>query len=155
VSGYDAAKLGENGVLGLLGTDGVFRVRRTGDIVWAGDIARYTAMVPAQAESAGPATLSNNEWDDVPRYTSVRQIYGFPLAVVVGLSADEQLKEARGDHPTYLWRASAGSLVVVLILALFGALPTWGHSRSWGYGPSGGLGLVLLILIVLVLTGRM
>jgi hypothetical protein len=46
-------------------------------------------------------------------------------------------------------------IVVVLILALFGALPTWGHSRSWGYGPSGGLGLLLLILIVLVMTGRM
>jgi hypothetical protein len=45
-------------------------------------------------------------------------------------------------------------LIVVLVLALFGALPNWGHSRSWGYGPSGGLGLVLLILIVLVLTGR-
>jgi hypothetical protein len=46
-------------------------------------------------------------------------------------------------------------LVVILILALCGALPTWGHSRSWGYGPSGGLGLVLLILIVLVVTGRL
>ena len=45
-------------------------------------------------------------------------------------------------------------LIVVLILALFGTLPTWGHSRSWGYGPSGGLGLVLLILIVLFMTGR-
>jgi hypothetical protein len=46
-------------------------------------------------------------------------------------------------------------IIVVLILALFGALPTWGHSRSWGYGPSGGLGLVVLILVVLLLTGRM
>ena len=45
-------------------------------------------------------------------------------------------------------------LLVVLILALFGALPTWAHSRSWGYGPSGGLGIVLLILIVLFATGR-
>jgi hypothetical protein len=45
-------------------------------------------------------------------------------------------------------------LIVVLILALFGALPTWGHSRSWGYGPSGGIGLVLLVLIVLFMTGR-
>jgi len=45
-------------------------------------------------------------------------------------------------------------LIVVLILALFGALPSWGHSRNWGYGPSGGLGLVLLVLIILVLTGR-
>ena len=45
-------------------------------------------------------------------------------------------------------------LIVVLILALLGALPTWGHSRSWGYGPSGGVGLVLLVFIVLFMTGR-
>ncbi len=45
-------------------------------------------------------------------------------------------------------------LVIVLILALVGALPTWEHSRSWGYGPSGGLGIVLLILIVLFMTGH-
>ena len=42
-------------------------------------------------------------------------------------------------------------LIVVLILMLIGALPTWGHSRSWGYYPSGGLGLVLVIVVVLVL----
>ena len=45
-------------------------------------------------------------------------------------------------------------LLIVLILAHVGALPTWGHSRSWGYGPSGGLGLVVVILIVLLLMGR-
>lgn len=45
-------------------------------------------------------------------------------------------------------------LLIVLILILLGALPTWGHSRSWGYGPSGGLGLVVLIVLVLVLMGR-
>jgi Protein of unknown function (DUF3309) len=45
-------------------------------------------------------------------------------------------------------------LIVILILMLLGAMPRWGHSRNWGYGPSGGLGLVVLILIVLVLTGR-
>jgi Protein of unknown function (DUF3309) len=43
-------------------------------------------------------------------------------------------------------------LIVVLILALLGALPTWNHSRSWGYFPSGGLGLVVLILVIVVLT---
>ena len=42
-------------------------------------------------------------------------------------------------------------LIVVLILMLIGALPTWGHSRSWGYYPSGGLGLVLVIVVVLLL----
>jgi hypothetical protein len=46
-------------------------------------------------------------------------------------------------------------LVVIVILALVGALPTWGHSRNWGYGPSGVVGLVLLVLIVLLMTGRM
>jgi len=45
-------------------------------------------------------------------------------------------------------------LLVVLILLLLGALPTWPHSREWGYYPSGGLGLVILILIILLLLGR-
>lgn len=45
-------------------------------------------------------------------------------------------------------------LLVVLILMLLGALPTWGHSRNWGYAPSGGLGTVLLILVVLMLLGH-
>jgi hypothetical protein len=45
-------------------------------------------------------------------------------------------------------------LLIVLILLLVGALPTWPHSRAWGYGPSGGLGLVLVIIIVLLLMGR-
>jgi hypothetical protein len=45
-------------------------------------------------------------------------------------------------------------LIVILILMLVGVLPTWPHSRSWGYYPSGGLGLVLLILIILMLLGK-
>ncbi len=46
-------------------------------------------------------------------------------------------------------------LLVILILMLVGALPTWPHSANWGYAPSGGLGLVVLILLILVLTGRL
>ena len=45
-------------------------------------------------------------------------------------------------------------LVVLLVLMLIGALPTWPHSRNWGYGPTGGLGLVLVILVVLLLIGK-
>jgi hypothetical protein len=45
-------------------------------------------------------------------------------------------------------------LIIFLILALLGSLPTWGYSSGWGYYPSGGLGLVLLILVVLLLMGR-
>ena len=45
-------------------------------------------------------------------------------------------------------------LLVVLVLLLIGAIPAWPHSRSWGYGPSGGVGLLTLILIILLLSGR-
>ena len=46
-------------------------------------------------------------------------------------------------------------LLIILVLALLGALPTWGYSSGWGYYPSGGLGLVLLIVVILLLTGRL
>lgn len=45
-------------------------------------------------------------------------------------------------------------LIVILVLLLLGALPVWPHSRSWGYYPTGGLGLVLLIFVILVVLGR-
>jgi hypothetical protein len=45
-------------------------------------------------------------------------------------------------------------LLIVLLLALFGVIPAWPHSRSWGYGPSGGLGLILIVVLVLVISGR-
>ena len=51
---------------------------------------------------------------------------------------------------------SIGMIVlIVLVLMFVGAIPKWGHSRSWGYGPSGGLGLVLAIVLILVLLGRL
>ncbi len=46
-------------------------------------------------------------------------------------------------------------LIIIRILLLIGALPTWGYSSGWGYYPSGGLGLILLIVILLALTGRL
>jgi hypothetical protein len=45
-------------------------------------------------------------------------------------------------------------LIVVLLLALFGALPRWSHSRNWGYAPTGGVGVILLIVVILLLLGR-
>jgi hypothetical protein len=45
-------------------------------------------------------------------------------------------------------------LIVILVLALMGALPRWPHSRNWGYYPTGGLGLLLLIVVILLLLGR-
>ena len=46
-------------------------------------------------------------------------------------------------------------LLIVLILLLIGAIPRWGYSRGWGYGPSGAVGIILIIVLVLALTGRM
>ncbi|MBJ7309264.1 DUF3309 family protein [Rugamonas sp. CCM 8940] len=46
-------------------------------------------------------------------------------------------------------------ILIILVLALIGALPTWPHSRSWGYAPSGLTGLVVVILLILLLTGRL
>lgn len=46
-------------------------------------------------------------------------------------------------------------LLIILIFMLIGAVPAWPHSRGWGYGPSGGLGLIFLIVLILLLTGRM
>jgi hypothetical protein len=46
-------------------------------------------------------------------------------------------------------------LIVILVLALLGVLPAWPHSRSWGYGPSGMLGLIVLVLLIMALSGRL
>ncbi|WP_394699563.1 DUF3309 family protein [uncultured Desulfobacter sp.] len=45
-------------------------------------------------------------------------------------------------------------LLIILVLALLGVIPVWPHSRSWGYGPSGGFGLIVLILLILVVLGK-
>ena len=46
-------------------------------------------------------------------------------------------------------------LLIIVVLLLIGAIPTWPHSRSWGYAPSGGLGLIVIILLVLLVMGRL
>jgi hypothetical protein len=67
-----------------------------------------------------------------------------------------------GREGEYCWvallqkeRAMLGTvLIVILILALLGALPRWPHSREWGYAPTGGVGLAILVVVILVLLGR-
>ena len=127
VSSYDASKLGDQGALGLLGTDGIFRVRRTGETVLAGDTVNYSAVVP-DAENT-ETVLSVNGWDGVRRYTSARQLYDFPLAVIVGLSEQEQLAAVNQQARTYLWRAAGGSLVLVLLVSLLARM-SWQLAQS-------------------------
>jgi Protein of unknown function (DUF3309) len=77
---------------------------------------------------------------------------GFPAVVrwVCGVSASEP-NPFTEEKPMTLGTI----LLIILVLMLFGAIPRWPHSRNWGYGPSGGLGLVLVVVVVLLLMGRL
>ena len=122
VSGYEASKLGLHGMLGLLGTDGVFRVRRAGGTITAGDVVNYTSVVgPGTAGDDVAVSLGVNPWDNVRRYSTARELYEFPLAVVVGLSEQEQLAATALARQAYLQRAAIGSALVILL--------AWGLSR--------------------------
>ncbi|HTD73043.1 MAG TPA: EAL domain-containing protein [Steroidobacteraceae bacterium] len=122
VSGYDAAKLGERGVLGLLGVDGVFRVRRSGDSVVSGGSIDYSAMLAATGVEGGEVAVTTNSWDGVRRWTGARELYGFPLAVMVGLSVDEQTAGANAQMRSTVSLAAVGSVLVILLTALLGRM---------------------------------
>jgi diguanylate cyclase (GGDEF)-like protein len=122
VSGYEPAKLGEHGVLGLLGMDGVFRVRRSGDAVLSGDTIDYAAAVAGPDADGTDAPVRTSSWDGVRRWTSARELYGFPLAVLVGLSVDEQMGPAQHQSRVYLGWAALGSLFVLLLTGNLGRM---------------------------------
>jgi diguanylate cyclase (GGDEF)-like protein len=122
VSGYEPARLGERGVLGLLGTDGVFRVRRSGDSVVSGDAINYAASLAGADASETDVAVTISPWDGVRRWTSARELYGFPVAVLVGLSVDEQMAAAHSQMRTTLGWAFFGSLMVVALTGLLGRM---------------------------------
>jgi diguanylate cyclase (GGDEF)-like protein len=122
VSGYDLAKLGKDGVLGLLGTDGVFRVRRSGDAVVSGDAIDYAAAVAGADEDSTDVAVTTSRWDGVRRWTSARELYGYPLAILVGLSVDEQLAGAQRARRVTLEWATFDSLLVVTLTGLLGRM---------------------------------
>jgi diguanylate cyclase (GGDEF)-like protein len=129
VSGYESAKLGAHGLLGLLGADGVYRVSRSGDEVRIGDVVRYAAVVK-ESEVAGPgSSFTSNSVDGIARWRRARELYGFPVAVVVGLSVAEQMAVAQHDNAVYLWRTALASAVIVLLTAFLGRL-SWQLARS-------------------------
>ena len=128
VSSYETALLGEHGVLGILGSDGIFRVRRSGDMILSGGKTDYASVVRApQAESAARVTRSN--WDGMKRWTAAHGLYGFPLAILVGLSVDEQLAASYSQARTYLWWAALASLLVLVVTGILGRL-SWQLARS-------------------------
>lgn len=122
VSGYEPAKLGQHGVLGLLGADGFFRVRRSGEAVFSGDAIDYSSAVAGADAEDTDVTVSTSSWDGVRRWTGARALYGFPLVVLVGLSVDEQMATARAHTRVYLWWAALGSVGAVLFTGLLGRM---------------------------------
>ncbi len=129
VSGYDVAKLGQQGMLGLVGLDGVMRARRVGDVTSSGQVIDYASAVDAAAGEDAPATLAIDSVDGVQRFASARALFDVPLAVMVGLSQAEQLQSATRAARTYYGRAAAASLAAILVVLLFGRM-SWQLTES-------------------------
>lgn len=129
VSGYDTAKLGEHGVLGIVGTDGIVRVRRTGESEVSGDVIPYVSVIPGPEAVDTDVTVSTSSWDGVRRWTSARALYGFPLGVFAGLSAEEQLAAVHRETLTFLWRALFASILVIVLTVILGRM-SWQLAQS-------------------------
>ena len=114
-SSYDHSRMGNEGVLALLGADGVMRAEQVGERSSWGAVLSTTAMRLAEASSDQPAL---QPWDHgVRRYTNLRLLQGFPLIAIVGLSQGEQLAPFWGHRRAYLLWASFGSVALVLLAA--------------------------------------
>jgi diguanylate cyclase (GGDEF)-like protein/PAS domain S-box-containing protein len=110
-SGYERSRLGDWGVLGLLGSDGKVRAMRIGErLTWG---QRTPTALDMDTKSA-----SVSAWDGVPRATSVRRLHGFPLSAVVGLAEQEQMAQFEQHRIGYLWEAGVASMVLILSVAV-------------------------------------
>lgn len=121
VSGYDPATLGEHGVLSLIGRDGISEVRRTGEALFSGERIDYKAALQNSAAEMDSA-VSMRSWDGTRRWMSARELYGFPLAVLVGMSVDEQMAPAHAQTRAYLAWAALASTLAVAVTALMGRM---------------------------------
>ena len=116
-SSYDLPRMGKQGFLGLLGRDGVMRAQQVGeDVTWG-------AVMPRGFDVASMTeTRSAQPWDrGVERFTNVRTLHGFPLAVIVGLSRDEQLATYRRSRFVDVDEAAAASVLLMLLSAILSA----------------------------------
>jgi diguanylate cyclase (GGDEF)-like protein/PAS domain S-box-containing protein len=128
-SGYERSRLGEQGVLGLLGTDGVFRVRRSGDNVTAGDAIDIAGIIERADASQGQSVLMESPWDGVQRYLNARRLRNFPLIAIAGLSASEQMAEFERRRRAYLWEAAVAS-IMLLAISLILSRALWQMARN-------------------------
>ncbi|MEO6079140.1 MAG: EAL domain-containing protein [Steroidobacteraceae bacterium] len=128
VSAYEASDFGEHGVLGMFGHDGVFRVRRTGNAVASGEVVDHASTTPAGNAVETDVSISTSRLDGTRRWTSARELYDFPLGVMVGLSVEEALAPLHRDIRTYIWRASIGSIFIASLAGFLGRM-SWRLSQ--------------------------
>ncbi|HTH44963.1 MAG TPA: EAL domain-containing protein, partial [Oxalicibacterium sp.] len=126
-SGYDHSRLGDKGVLALINADGSFLAKRTGEKTSWGQSS--DGILKALGTDNPGSRLLVNAWDGEQRYTSGRQLYGFPLAVVVGLSKAEQLEGFRQQKQSYLLVAAAASLLLIVITLMLTRM-SWQLEKS-------------------------
>ncbi|MCE3263167.1 MAG: hypothetical protein K0R43_2246 [Pseudoduganella sp.] len=111
-SGYERSRLGEHGVLGLVGDDGVVRALRVGDRQSFGQRLDLASL------QAAPGTPRASSWDGVPRYMALRQLAGLHLSAMVGLSEAEQMAGFAAQRRQLLWEAGVASAVLILLAAM-------------------------------------
>lgn len=128
VSTYDPAVMGEQGTMGLVGTDGVLRAMRTGEVITAGTSIDYNALANTETIDDELAIEMLPPWDNSPSYTVIRELYEFPVAIIIALSKAEQLIPAEQTSRTYIWRATLGSLFLIIVIGLLGRLSWQLHS---------------------------
>jgi diguanylate cyclase (GGDEF)-like protein/PAS domain S-box-containing protein len=121
-SSYEHSRDGEQGLMGLAGTDGVMRALRIGDnITWG-------QRIELGAAGAG-AILLRSAPDDVARYTSVQRLHGFPLAIVVGLSREEQFAPFEQKRRAYMAAAAGATALLAGVVAVVSAW-SWQLARA-------------------------
>jgi len=121
-SSYEFSRLGAHGVIGLLGQDGEFRVKRSGDDISSGQVVDYAATTRSTLERAGGVVLLTSPWDGTRRYTIARQLHAFPLTAIVGLSEEEQLDVFYRHRRGYLLEATAASALLIVIMIVLSRL---------------------------------
>jgi signal transduction histidine kinase len=129
VSGYDPSKLGAHGVLSMIGIDGVSLVRRTGNDTFSGERIAYAPATVNLDALETEAAVSTSSWDGTQRWTGARELYGFPLAVLAGLSVDEQMAAAHQHARVCAGWAALASALVVALTTLLGRL-SWRLQKS-------------------------
>lgn len=122
VSSYEPMKLGEHGMLALVGADGIVRARRIGSEVTAGDRLDWAHIVRYADDGSSGGALMVTPWDGIDRFTSARQLGMFPVAVIVGLSRDEQLQAIRASARAHIVIAALVSIVLSIVIAALGRM---------------------------------